>query len=466
MYSVIPKWLRWPVLLQLLLIGSLIGAGLLSAGCGSENSSSSSSEGDDDDDDDDPNPPVGEVDNDNFWVSLYDSEKFSFHMHKKGSFTEECEIPAASTYQSVECVVDVTELDLYFHEQRLHYNVPTNMCTYFRVTPFYFYNQEIGYGPATVDYTIEYDSVGSPMPRGTTSGAGSPGNGSECTIDGVGPAECTIDPATAEFTEVNFALQNAGATCVYDHQSDNGPNCCLGEYKMNLTTIREVVDENTWLTTSTTIDGKWGERLEDCIGGVSRTSAWNEITKKGYPASLYYFVFGTGLNNTLNLRPMIEEPKGITNMTIANYYDDSGLHAHFNNDSKYGGPVINSNKPYAMEPIDDRSGTPMTSTSDAWHFECLDEGQEVINEVKVYFREWDAYVDYLAYISSSGATSNPDLWATVEDPGGGGGCLGISIYCNDRYDFDDIPTFLNGNAGSYDQSSIDNIKNFFPRVLF
>jgi hypothetical protein len=426
---------------------------LFLSSCAKEGSTDAAS-GDGGDDGDDGNggggnnPPIGSIDNNDFWVRLYDSGKFPFHAHKSTGFSDECKIPFATSLSAIDCNVEVNELDLYFNKIQFHYNVPTGMCDYLRITPYYFYNQEIGYGPSDVVINVTYDSTNAVVT-------------SDCVVDGTaGP--CTLNNAVPNYRELNFDLTTAGATCVYDRSASGGNNCCFGNYIMtqNVTRIPSTGPPN--ITTSVRTDSKWGGNRIGCYGGHVRTSGWTLISYLGFPLSSLQYVGGAqGLNNTTNLPPLIDEPKGSDTMTVANYYSTSGLHNHVD----IGTGLISSSLPYFIDPIDDRSGTLLSATSDAWTFDCLDKAYEVKNRIKLYIREWDVYSDYLTYISSAGVTVNPDR-SGVE---GGGNCSGIGDLCNDFWDLDDVPNYFNGNSGSYDQSALNKItkrRYFFPDLAF
>ncbi|MCB0365627.1 MAG: hypothetical protein H6624_04340 [Bdellovibrionaceae bacterium] len=477
MVAFIRYWLRWSILLQFLIVSSMVlSAAVFTSGCGSEGTSDSASSGDDDDDDDGggTNPPVGEVDNDNFWIRVYDTAKYPYHMHATTGFADECKIDAAATDQTLDCVIEMNEGDLYFHQLQMHYNVPPDMCTYLTRTPYFFYNQEPGIGPSTVNYEVAYSTTGSLV-------------GHNCTVDGVantansstGPngspdgAGCSIDNAQLNFRELNFDPQNAAVSCVYDQQQTGGANCCFGDYTMSLTIWRED-SGGAFSASSTSIDGKWGGSFTSCLGGPVRTNAWTDKSNDGWPLNLISYVFGEGLNTTFNLAKLIEEPKGYDTLTIANHYSTlAGVHDHtdFENGSAWA-----SSKPYMIDPLDDRSGSDMRgwTTSDSYDFKCLDKAFEVRNRIRVYIREWDAYADYLAYISSAGVTVAPDRYGISEgDPS----CVGIYGPCNDKYDIDDLVySFQNGTgicAGTdatydscYDQSTVSNRKNFFPGIEY
>lgn len=435
--------------LALLALALLVSSSTTMMGCSSEGTSDSAST--DDEDGDGENPPVGDIDEANFWVRFYDSGAHPFHVHASTGFNDDCEIAAAATDQTVDCVAEINEGDLFFHQAKLHYNVPTNMCTYLERTPYYFYNQEIGYGPNSFVMNVTFDVDGN-LTAAT------------CSVDGSATTDCSIDNNDIDFREVNFDPKTVSASCLYNKEQAGGANCCFGDYQATLNVTRNAV------VTTSYIDGKWGGSWKSCIGGPPATSAWTIKSKNGWPASLISYVFGEGLNSTLNLAKLIEEPNGWDSITIANHYNSpSATHHYHTSVTGVGGGT--SVKPFAVDPIDDRSGTPLTATSDSYDFKCLDKAFEVRNRIRFYIREWDAYADYLAYISSAGVTSDPDRFGEDE----GSDCDGIFGECNDIWDLDDLPSYLGtlgigavndryDQSGGVDNADINNRGVFFPEI--
>lgn len=419
-----------------------------SFGCSKSKSSSEQASIDDDDGGSGNNPPVGNVDDNDFWVRLYDNGVFPYHTHKSTGFSDSCKISASTSLSTIDCIIDANELDLYYNDIEFHYNVPTGMCDYFRITPYYFYNKEIGTGPSSITMNITFDENNAVVSH-------------DCVVDGVaGP--CSHDDSVPEYTEVNFDVSTASVTCVYDtSQTAFGANCCFGNYTLTQNITRQnPPDPDTFSSLVTYLD--WSGTLGQCYGGSVRTSGWTLRTTSGAIASSIQYISNEGgLNKTLSFPALIDEANNGATMTYSNYYTSTGLHNHV--DVATG--TLSSSAPYAIEPIDDRNGSPISSTNEAYTFDCLDKAYEVKNRIRMYIREWDTYAGYLAFISSEGATVAPDVAGTEQ----GAACSGIDGPCNDFWDLDDIPNYLNGNSGSYDQTGMNKITRryyFFPHLYY
>lgn len=392
----------WNQYTRLIVIAAIVA---FFTGCGEEapeSSSTSSSLG---------NPTVGVVQEDSFYVRLYDEAKFSYYMSKMGDFKTPCSIANGKTGQVLDCVLDMNELDIYYHGMSLQYNVPSTMCNYVKFSTYWYYNYEVGTGPTTITSTQTKDKEGNVL-------------SSSCTMDG--------DPGCGGL-EASYDAVNDQATCVYDHSSTGGPNCCFGNYTKTVS-----ITTDTGSPVVTTTKGTWGGDFQACIGGAAKTN-WDLFTKSGYPAAALYFTPEKGLNQKYDVTAPIKSFNSGANFTIANFYTPS-KHSH----SSYNtSPSTSSSLPYIVAPLDDRSGDAIGSGSPAYTWSCLDKNDEVINQIRLYVREWNTYKEFVKYGTTQGASGDPDV-AGEE----GTDCdYYSSDVCNDYVDLDD------NTAATYDAST-------------
>ena len=360
-------------------------------------------------------------------------------MNSDDGFGSNCLIGPSDPLQGKKCFIDVLELDLYRNPIKFQYNVAPDMCQHLGITPSWHWNYSSGQGPSVVNIVTNTTTNGTAV----TSCTATRGDG--------GPAESCLS-LTGTHPEVDID-EFGSPTCIYNKTASGGPNCCFGEYVLNLT-------DNVNGSSSSVLD--WGGDPEACIGGPIKTGT-GEFAESGYPATSMLQVpadGSAGLNAEYEIAANIEGPKSRFSFP-SNFYTTVGnphSHTGFNSTRV-------STMPYAFDPVDDLDGssfgtfTLRTPRSDGYLFECFDEGFEVKYFFEVYVREWNTLSDFLLYGSSEGATYNPDVVGTE-----GVDCTGIGGECNDRYDFDDI---LSGNGGLYDTSggvSAFDREGYFPAV--
>lgn len=364
-----------------------------------------------------PEDPTAGFDNDNFYIAVRNTSEVASHFRTLGSFGTRCEITEGSANQDLTCIVDIPEGDLYFHGLEFVYNVPENMCRYLSRQTYWYYNNEVGYGPRNVDISV-------------TLNASNAITSSTCNIDGVISTPC--NPTL--YPELNFTTSNSdiSVSCAYDRSLADEPNCCFGDYSLRNTRITPT---STEITTSQNTWGDPSSGMKSCLGGPGRTN-WLDYSSSGFPSRLIVSA-DDGLSGTYELPAPIQTPNTGFNSTIANYYTPAAVHSHVS----FGTATV-SQLPYFIEPLTDRSGTSVATGNDSYEFMCMDEAFEVRHRIRVYVREWDAYSDYLAYIASSGVTVVPDRPLDTDVA-----CDGVIGNCNDNYDLDDYPRILQGIIG-------------------
>lgn len=378
----------------------------------------------------------GIVSNDYLYVGVDSTVNPTAHVHDMNSFNTACSAAPTDPHKDITCYIEIPEGDLFVNGLSLVYNVPPQMCKHFLRKTYWFYNQEVGYGPKNILVNVNQTTT-------TANGASTTVvNSRTCTVDGV------TAPCSNPFKEVSFDETASAPSCVYNKSNwKNRANCCFGNFTMTTT----VVDTSGAPTTTNVVEANWGGQIGSCIQGAGKTD-WAFSSAEGQPLSVVEFAYN-GISSTYTVTSPLQYILDSTTMGVANYYNTS-LHTHTGFASN-----TPSNLPYFIEPIDDRDGTPVPSAQDSYQFECLDDNFEVIHRIRTYVREWDTYQDYASYISSAGNTVVPDHSGSE-----GTTCDGISGPCNDFYDIDDfvrtLPSGYDTGAGK-EASRID----YFPWLL-
>ncbi len=356
------------------------------------------------------NPSVGVVTNESFYVRVFETGKFSYFMSKLGDFSTACEVKDKTTGTSLNCLVDIPELDLYYNGISFQYNFPATMCNYSLQRTYWHYNFEVGNGPTSTAVTQTRNAEG--VLLSTT-----------CVIDGV--AGCTGNEAW-------YSAEAGKFQCEYDHSFVSGaPNCCMGEYDYTNTQIVDGVPS------STSSRAAWGGNIKGCIGGAGSTN-WTAYSRDGYPRSLVKYIEGVGQNDKYEVSAPIKVANIGLTVPVANYYKPYDA-ASTNGNHRHTGyvDVRSSDLPYMVDPIDDRNGSSVTPGQPSYLFQCLDRNHEVINEIHVYVREWNTYKEFLLYGTSKGVSGNPDI-AGDESGVGADDCdykTGTGV-CDDYEDLD------------------------------
>jgi hypothetical protein len=409
-YSRIMKTVLMALLSTLLLALTACGAKDTSSEGGSGSSSSKNK-----------NPEVGKTSEDAFYVRLYDEGKFPFYMSQKSDFTKECKIEKDDANQTMECSLELNELDLFYWGFTLQHNFPSSMCSYRRILPYWYYNYEIGVGPSTFDIAVTKNEDGEVL-------------SSSCTIDSV---------ATCSGAEGYYDFGTSSAKCTYDHTLGGGPNCCFGSYSITTTTTNIGPGGGTSVSYSS---GIWGGNILSCIGGPGKAD-WSLHAESpySYPLGEVKYIAGTGENDVKKFKAPIANK--VSNFSLANFYTPA-YHTH----TGYTIVGTSTSLPYFMYPIDDRNGSAVGSSNPAYLYQCLDKNYEIAYEIKLYVREWNTYEEFIKYTTSAaGESGDPDVGGNE-----GTGCdyYGSGDTCNDSADADE--SYLRGPYTS------SNRRSYFP----
>jgi hypothetical protein len=285
-----------------------------------------------------------------------------------GNFLSECKIASGTTGKDIYCLIEGKEEDIWYYGVKLHYNIPTGMCSYFMMVPYYFYMMEPHIGPAAMSYTK--DGTTKAISLVTT-------NDPYVTIDAEGKVSCAAD---------------------YSTQFDGAPNCCEGKYEITVTNVNPV-------NVNTIIKGDFGGKAGNCLAGPATKL---DKQSSGYPFVPIYNVEGIGKNDTFQTDRPIEQRlfgdiQPQSNVLVANYMDITNDHL---------GVV-----PQAIDPT--ASGlVALPSTDRYYSFYCMDRGFDLVNRIRVQVRSWDTKVQYDGALAGLTNTTYPNCAACPLCAGG------------------------------------------------
>lgn len=344
--------------------------------------------------------------------------------------TESCGVSSSSvTNEKKTCLVEINELDIFFHGLELEINTPPKMCTYLALDNYWYYNYEVGKGATSVAITQNVD------------------------LSGVSTWTCTSSGADcSDNSELNFDVGTGIVSCVYDYTSFNAPNCCLGKYNLNTRLITQVAGDPTAtppIPPSQTVDSEsstveWGGDLVQCSSGPGMSSEWEltEVDGLLLPKRALYDVRAGGIKTKIKILEPIKQ-SSLGNVFAANFY--SGLldpsapsiqHPHFH-EATIGGRLVQTKLPQAVAPLVDRSGDVLPLANDAYRALCLDEDYEILQQINVYIREWNTLDKYTQYVTDiTDITPFPDIIGNED--GTSCGYFTSGSECNDKRDWDDL----------------------------
>jgi hypothetical protein len=277
------------------------------------------------------NEPGGPVSNDGFFLKLANGS-IDTALHKAdagygddvgtGNFTSACQIPngARGTDADISCVLEVGELDVAFNSLDIQYNVPANACSYVRIKPYSFWSFEPGEGQIYASYDLYSD--GTVVDRANT-------------VNGV-------------------------PTCIYDHTQEEGPNCCEGNYNLN---VVQFATDGTFSSVARST-GSWGGKAANCLAGPAMMT--QTLTPSGYPRNTVYDVKSTGVNSTYTIPSMSNFR---SNVNVANFYNPS---------DHYDG------RPPSFMPFGS-----IYKPQETYEWECLNGAGNRLSRIRLMIREWN-----------------------------------------------------------------------------
>jgi hypothetical protein len=275
------------------------------------------------------NPPVGTVKDDSgFFIEVLGDNRAFFNMHKGlNTFEEPCKIVAGEV---VDCYVEAEEASFFIHDFTLHYHVPSSLCTYVEVSPFYFINRQTRFIPVSLNVFVDRN-----------------GNiGTDSNTDGV------ID------SSLNCAVKSGS------------PVCCVGKYIQ--TTYKWDLASNSYSEpTSVEVD----RTLAQCLGGpATLTQSANAF---GLPISTVQYVKDKGISDEYKVSPLI----GHTGSQVAwnvNYFN----------------PAQHGNAPPVAFNYDISNGDGLYIGNPYYRFTCYDSAWENIAEARIQLRDWNTKAAY------------------------------------------------------------------------
>ena len=382
--------------------------------------------------------PPSNYDLSNFFVALDATTTYPYYVSQLNSYGSKCSIAPTSTGNDLSCVVEVPELSLFYGGLNFAVNVPAGMCEYTSETPYWYYNNEVGYGPSAIKIEKTTNSTG--------------GVSFRCSVNGSG-----LSSTCSGYQEVNFTQAGDELTpeCVY------GADCCLGDY--TLTTTNITIDASG-TPTSTTSDNdlEWGSTIKSCIGGAAKTN-WSIFNSSGRPNPKLTEMRNGDLMPYVVAAPMLSVGVA-TNIPASNYFTitspaTSSPHYHTGFGALSGSTSV---LPYYIDPISDRSGNAIAKANPYYEYNCLNDAYEIKNRIRVYVREWDDYAAYASYVATGVVSGTP--WdVTPGSVEGGADCDGLSPdLCNDLSDSDNFVYSLIGNIYDTTVSGAATRDTYFP----
>jgi len=365
----------------------------------------------------DVSPPSNYSTAQEFFVTLDSTTNYPYYVSQLNSYGSRCAVDKNDvTHRNISCVVDVPELALYFGGIKLAVNVPSGMCEYMTEIPYWYYNEEIGYGPTAIGLEI-------------TTQEGVEGQSYRCSVNGSPLSTTCFGYDEAYFKSDSGVLSEK---CVYDGTDGGLSNCCLGSYSLTTTNIS--INASGVATTQTSVEPRkqWGGDVKSCIGGAGRTN-WEHYSKSGFPVGKIMETRSGTIYPYTVMAPIVSTNTG-SNIPISNYYTSStpaasSTHYHTGYGALSG---QTSTLPYFVTPISDRSGSAVASGSPAYEYKCLDNARELKHSIKLYVREWDTYAAFSSYVSTGVVSGTP--WDVTGTEGIDCEGSGDSESCNDYLD--------------------------------
>lgn len=290
-----------------------------------------------------PNPPVGKVDDAaGFFVEVLPAvegaEEF-FDMHKGlSTFDEPCK---GELGKIVDCYMDAEEWTLNGQGYSFHYHVPSTMCAYVSVDPFYFVNRQTKRTTELTKFTDKNGQIGIDEDR---NGEIEPEKSFGCYTEKGEPVCCV-----GEYVETSF---------VWDPEFDNGAGLPKGAYgKPETAAVSRTIDK--------------------CLGGPATISQPKD--KFGIPKRTFEFVKGKGISKEYKFDPTKDH--GVGAGWVANYFN----------------PAQHGNKAPAAFDFDIDPGADEEKYGNPYYtITCHDSAWETLAAIRIQIREWNTKSNYSA----------------------------------------------------------------------
>lgn len=296
---------------------------------------------------------------DSFGIGLPVDLGFDARISKKGDSSAECTLDVPedyADYQSMDCVIEMNELDLYAQGLRYDVMVPEGDCDYLLYWHYQYQAYEVGIGPEIVSYTV--------------------------TTDGTVTDEQNISSGVP-VCEYDYSLANTDA-----------PNCCLGTYKVRVTYEQEGGAPE--VVESTEYD--WGGDIASCYAGAAFDWPQAAFNEDGWPMGNWTYLGGDAISLAFEFDGL--STKYGTNVNLANYYDpadhDGSMPAGFQ-------PVAEEIDAWLAYSVDPNPYYIVKCTDNAW---------EVKAQLRLQVREWNEEEQFYA-------EGNPNSGETGTEPASG-----------------------------------------------
>ncbi len=361
-------------------------AGVLS-GCAVEHPTTSSSESTSGDD--------GEIENvpstDTFAVAVNTNENYDIVISREGDGSTTC---SAASGEDVLCVVDIEELDLYYHGLTLNDALPGDLCDYRGFLPYFYQRAPIGYMPSIVIHEVDDEGNILSVDPDAITGIGSSAAAADIWyyINGDWVRHNTLYGSSA-LTDTNMRCPND-----YTNVWTDGQNCCYGTY----TRIARVNDGSDITTTTTT--PSWGAltNLANCFEGPGIDDYTHKLNT-GLPAYLISAVDPTdGLSNTFEVTAPIQKTAIHQHQVYAASYFEPSRHS---SDAPTPTRVLRSTGLWYS--------TYIARQSAYFIYDCLDHAREITARIRVLVREWNLQSE-LEKLLAGDNTATPDTHDTFE----------------------------------------------------
>lgn len=307
---------------------------------------------------------VGEVDDTaGFYVRVNNPDNVTYDIHKAADANGARTDCTAVAGDSLTCIVEAEELDLYHRGMSFQINVPSTMCSYLRESPPYFYYWEPGSG----HYNVRLDTD---LNGRTGLDCDDPQDGNVLTGAAIAKDEMFAGVATGSgfvFCDTdgdnNWDIGEVTTRdrCLYDYTRNEGPNCCGGKFAKT---------SGTWNTVTNKFDyvgpgpADWGGSAASCLVGPAMKT--QGISKSGYPKMKDYTVQGTGANIAYE----VAAPSTLETALLfaANYFSGT------------------TPAPFL--------GGSARDTEAYYRWQCLNHAEELVAEIKVQVREWNTQTEF------------------------------------------------------------------------
>jgi hypothetical protein len=315
----------------------------------------------------------------------------SVHRSSDGdNWSTPCRIPTTSALgTSINCLLEINELDLWFQSFDFKVEVPPNMCEYVVAEGFWFFQYEPGIIPSNSTVTITFEDDEEPV--------------------------VAFDPPTTDITVTFDAEGDPQVNCRFDYSNSGGPNCCSGKTvvtEITITTPEGGCDpEETRLATP--ID--WGGKIGNCAAG---------------PGAHADNIFGRSKDQNIPISQIFDTKRGRTlSMTIASSASgaDSGL-PFFTN--RYSANWLKNRAADGLPAPMSMTFGGVTLGEPDYYWSCVDGAFEEKARISLQIREWNTFAEFdRASRRLTSPPPNPDV--DERAPGG-------SAADNAFWDWDDF----------------------------